>query len=750
MSVPCGIIVLHTEKHTLKETLMKIDRIGQAVDTPTNLETVAMTIDEASVQHIMGTLTSLYSDPALAILREYTSNAIDSHIRAGVELPIQVSTPTNSNNYSLIVEDFGAGLSKDEIANVYSRYGLSTKGSSNTEIGGFGLGCKSALAIAERFDLVARKDGIETVAYIEKNVKGVGVVHFVSETATDQPNGVKVTIPIESRHHSRFTRNNLYSFFVGYKSQSIMVDGTIIPTMFDEGWTQIETGGETIGAIYENRVEYGSPQSGYHTVSANVGGVTYNLSSFTGHNETLNKFFSKARMFKVVLNLPIGSVDLTPSREALMNTERTNATLTATVLDVEEAITDAIVARVTQKENITEAVNTYIAENRKWHIDTPVIYRGITLTDYVSFKDAGLSVTVMSRDKRTKTKASHVRSVSEISLLQLTGHMDNVKTIFVKSSSRHDELAKNLVYYSKKKFNNELLFAIVFDDKFAGVSPLFDALTADNFVTADEVINVATEYRSYNRKLALAANKELKGSSAKATGTLPAITLGEANMIVTPFNIPDLQVASKVAYIHASLSSQRLARVFPTLGWHYNNGGAKIYDHNRVMDTVRKALPEYTIVFLASNRKVEKFLELVPHAIEVGQAVEKFATKAIADKANIIAHKLIAYGHRNHSNEYRHVADIVATLQSEKCFDMIADEADKTFMLELTNQFERSDSDVQLYENWSRNNNEVENIVNQIVSNLNAFNQKYVLLSQVRVTSKAQAEHLVSYMNSIA
>ena len=752
MSVPCVIIVLHTEKTQNKGNTMKIDRLGQATDKETNLETVKMSIDASAVDHLMMNLTSLYSDPVIAVLREYSSNAIDSHIRAGIEKPILITTPSQERGNKLIIEDFGIGMSKDDIANIYSRYGLSTKGSSNDEIGGFGLGCKSALAIADRFDITARKDGIETVAFIEKNVKGVGVVHFVSENPTTEANGVKISIPVEIRHFSRFQQNNMLAFFVGYAPNTVLVNGQTVPSMFEQPWRQITTGGEIIGAIYEGRVEYGSMQSNYNALSVNIGGVTYKVDSYSmsSQNTDLSEFASKARSYKVVLNLPIGSVDLTPSREALMNTDRTNAAITATVKDAEEAITDAILARIAEQKNITDAVKTYIDEKRKWSFSTPVSYRGIQITDYVSFKDAGASITLMSRDKRTKTKASQVRQMSEIALTSLTGFMENLTPIFVKASSKHDELAKNLVYYSQKTFNSELLVSFIFDDTVKGISPLFDALTAD-FVTPETVIEVATDFRSVNRKLALAASKELRGSgTAKVSGSLPAVNLADGTMIVTPFELDKLQKTKKVAYIHANQSSSRLGRIFPTLGWHYNNGGVKIYDHNGVMATVSQALPEYTVVFLSANRKVEKFLETVPQAIEVGVAVEKFATSIINEKANLIAHKLIANGHRSNSNDYRHVAEMAKDLKKENVFNFIANDADKTFMESLETSYERYDVDVQLFDNWGRNNQKVEDDVTNIMATLNAFNEKYALLSQLRVYTSEQANHVVSYMNSVA
>ena len=39
-----------------------------------------MSIDQSALSHIMNVLTDLYADPELAVIREYSSNALDSHI----------------------------------------------------------------------------------------------------------------------------------------------------------------------------------------------------------------------------------------------------------------------------------------------------------------------------------------------------------------------------------------------------------------------------------------------------------------------------------------------------------------------------------------------------------------------------------------------------------------------------------------------------------------------------------------------
>lgn len=56
------------------------ERTGVTVDSTVQGEDVAMSIDQSALAHIMNVLTDLYVDPELAVIREYSTNALDSHI----------------------------------------------------------------------------------------------------------------------------------------------------------------------------------------------------------------------------------------------------------------------------------------------------------------------------------------------------------------------------------------------------------------------------------------------------------------------------------------------------------------------------------------------------------------------------------------------------------------------------------------------------------------------------------------------
>ena len=170
-------------------------------------ESIGMSLDLDSAQVLMQMLSkNLYSDAIGSTIRECASNALDSHRRAGIDKPIIVSLNRNNHdNYEFSVEDFGIGLDADDVVNIISKYGKSTKRNSNTELGMMGLGFKAPLAYTSTFYFTARKNGMERkyMMYEGEEVNSIDLLH---ETPTDQPNGVKVTIPVNYYDRHDFVR----------------------------------------------------------------------------------------------------------------------------------------------------------------------------------------------------------------------------------------------------------------------------------------------------------------------------------------------------------------------------------------------------------------------------------------------------------------------------------------------------------------------------------------------------------------
>ncbi|NBR67090.1 MAG: hypothetical protein EBT79_07425, partial [Actinobacteria bacterium] len=92
--------------------------------------------------HIFNILRStLYSNKVLAVLREYSANAWDEHRAAGIpDRPIKVVIPT-ALEPTLRIRDYGRGLSEQQVFEVYTQYGSSTKRDSDDVVGCLGIGC---------------------------------------------------------------------------------------------------------------------------------------------------------------------------------------------------------------------------------------------------------------------------------------------------------------------------------------------------------------------------------------------------------------------------------------------------------------------------------------------------------------------------------------------------------------------------------------------------------------------------------
>lgn len=263
---------------------------------------VAMEFDQNALTHLMSVLTDLYSDPLAAVIREYSTNAWDSHQAAGISDPIEIELPYDMNPV-FVVRDHGVGMSEDEIINQFSKYGFSSKRDTDDQVGMLGLGCKSALTYTSQFTLVAVKNGIQTIVLVTRDESGTGAVQIIDTTETDAQNGVEVRIPVKDTYTFNARAEKFYRF---WPKGSVLIDGDepkVIGTF--EGDLSIDP-----DVILTTHVER-------DTIV--MGNVAYPL-NYQYH-------ISNSDAMRAVIRVPIGSVNFTPSREALHYTEKTKDTI---------------------------------------------------------------------------------------------------------------------------------------------------------------------------------------------------------------------------------------------------------------------------------------------------------------------------------------------------------------------------------------------------------------------------------------
>lgn len=263
-------------------------------------EDVKMRIHEGATQHIMGILSNqLYEDPELAIIREISTNAADAHVAAGTERQIEVSTPTELKPV-LTITDYGIGMTPDDIREVYSAYGASTKRETDDQTGMLGLGCKSPFAYTDQFTVISVKDGERTTVSVSRDEQGAGVMKIISLEPTDDAPGTTVSIPAKRVND---IENKAKDFFRFWRPGSILLDGADPPAL---GGFELTDGLHVINS------------DGYESDVIVMGNVPYPA--------TL-KCVSRGYKLNTVAFVPMGAVHFTPSREGLQDTAQTRETI---------------------------------------------------------------------------------------------------------------------------------------------------------------------------------------------------------------------------------------------------------------------------------------------------------------------------------------------------------------------------------------------------------------------------------------
>lgn len=283
---------------------------------------------------------SLYSDKITSIVRELASNARDAHIAAGKgDVPFEIHLPVSNNLFNkadanvFSVKDYGTGLSEEEIYNLYTIYGESNKRSSNDFIGGFGIGSKSPFAYTESFTIVSRYNGVKTTYSAFINSDGFPSITKVFSCETDEENGIEVSFPTKEGDNRNFISavKNELSFFSPFPKVNVNCNITPKEKVL-EGKDWFITS-ERNWSYYNGHVIALIGEIPYEIKTSNLDDYPYITSSY---GTTYIKF-------------PVGSLDLSASRESIAYTERTKNAIVERINEVKKEVLANIVENIEDK-----------------------------------------------------------------------------------------------------------------------------------------------------------------------------------------------------------------------------------------------------------------------------------------------------------------------------------------------------------------------------------------------------------------
>lgn len=268
----------------------------------------------------------LYSDSITAVVRELSCNALDAHIDAGTpELPFNIHLPNDIEPY-FEVEDFGIGLSEEDIFTVYTTLFKSTKESTNSLTGCLGLGSKTPFSITDNFVISSRFDGVEYHYLALLNEERIPSIMKTGEEPTDKHNGLTVNVPVPKSkwYDMAHAANEVFRFFKVPPKITGGEDYTRKEIVFYK-----DAATKNIANVYfaEKRVLYYTSAK----LTAVMGNIAYpidlekiyNDQNNLGHCKKVKETFKQFDTCDIFIDVEIGDLSITPNREQLDYDDKT-------------------------------------------------------------------------------------------------------------------------------------------------------------------------------------------------------------------------------------------------------------------------------------------------------------------------------------------------------------------------------------------------------------------------------------------
>lgn len=275
--------------------------------------------DSPEFMHVLS--STLYRDKPLAVVREVLCNAWDAHIEAGI---MSVAIEVTLTPEKFVIRDFGEGIHRNMIREIYGIYGRSTKKKNRFVTGGFGLGSKSPWAYTDHFQVASHHQGEKTIYNMSKSsaqVAGKPMITPLVTVPTDE-SGLEVSINIKDRH-DYLTFSKLVTKIAALGEMKVKLNGNLLKVIpfskAEDGYLLVKR--ELIG-------------DSNHTVFVRYGHVVYPVDShdvYDAEIKKVNRFLDKinpsrwdrneSSTWAAVLFAEASTLSITPSRESLSMTD---------------------------------------------------------------------------------------------------------------------------------------------------------------------------------------------------------------------------------------------------------------------------------------------------------------------------------------------------------------------------------------------------------------------------------------------
>lgn len=323
---------------------MKLHAGTNVIEKSGNFEESKFSI-EASSKAFFILSDGLYSNKILAVVRELSTNAYDSHVDAGkANVPFDVHLPTALNPV-FFIRDYGTSMDHDNCMQLYTTYFRSTRNNSNDAVGCLGLGSKAPFAYADSFTVEAYLDGTKRIYNAYKNEDGSPVFSLMHETETDEPNGIKVSIQVNSNDVHGFCQeaSKVYEYFKvrpNFVSEKLTFSNPA-KVLAGDNWYFDDNGDENL--VIMGQIAY--PLDQYQFADSGQDNKEYN-------------FIRQSDGLRIFVN--IGDVDITPSRESLSYSKETKRNIRSVLNKIMNEIAKKIEDQIKSQPTLYKARMMYV------------------------------------------------------------------------------------------------------------------------------------------------------------------------------------------------------------------------------------------------------------------------------------------------------------------------------------------------------------------------------------------------------
>jgi hypothetical protein len=279
---------------------MKINKAEVSIETSGTMKSGAFGFKwSAEMSDLLS--RSIYTDPILAVVREYTCNAVDAHKAINSTRAIDIHCSTGLEPH-WSVRDYGPGLSQVQVMGDDSASGL---------FNSFGMGSKAGFAYGEAFNVISWHAGTQKTYVCHKGSKGIPEVTLVNTAVSTEPTGIEIKIPVKRDDIKKFADNT--SRIVSYMSEEFRVTPSTVPSS------------KVVYSLKGTCWGLCDPDPDNYRPCVVMGGVAYPI-EFSKLAGIADIHHVLHRMLRFFLN--VGDIELSVSREGLLYDDRTIEVLT--------------------------------------------------------------------------------------------------------------------------------------------------------------------------------------------------------------------------------------------------------------------------------------------------------------------------------------------------------------------------------------------------------------------------------------